>query len=166
MTLHVFLRNICFWIISCFAISLPLTAQELLVNSGFESFSTGTNSYVTTGNGSLATNMQGVWQLTFVSSGGASTGTSAIVDTTKNSGSKSLALTITKHTNRNDIRLFQTINNATGKNYVLNFYMRGSNNGDSVVVNVFKSTDAINSNGALPNDILVFNSVLNVFYSN
>lgn len=148
--------RICYlWIVICLVNNSPLMAQELLTNGGFESLAVGTSSYVTTGNGSVATNFQGIWQLTFVSSGGASTGSSAIVDTTKNSGSKSLALTITKHTNRNDIRLFQTINNATGKNYVLNFYMRGSNNGDSVVVNVFKSTDAINSNGALPNDILV-----------
>lgn len=127
-------------------------AQNLLQNSGFENYAAGISSYMTTGNGN-ATGLSGQWQLAFVGNNyptcsGASCGTTQIDNSTQNSGNNSLQINITKHTNRNDIRLFQSI--ATGpnaNNCVVTLYMKADGT-YPVTVNVFKSTEAINSNGA------------------
>ncbi len=128
-------------------------AQNLLSNSGFETFTAGTSSYMTTGNGN-ATGLSGQWQLAFSGNNfptcsGASCGTTLIDNTTANSGANSLKLNITKHTSRNNIRLFQSIATiGTQNNFVVTFYMKSDIAGYPVTVNVFKSTEAINSNGA------------------
>jgi hypothetical protein len=88
-------------------------AQNLLGNSGFESYTSGTNSYMTSSNGN-ATGLSGVWQLAFVGNNyptcsGASCGITTIDTTTQNNGKNSLEIIITKQTNRNDIRLFQSL---------------------------------------------------------
>ncbi|MFP5039877.1 hypothetical protein [Parasediminibacterium sp. JCM 36343] len=129
---------------------LFLIAQtNYITNGGFESSSLGTSPNVTTGNGTMNNTLAGQWQTTFVSS--SSTGTSQIVNTAQNSGSNAIYITITKQTNRNDIKLLQVIPNTTippAAPCVLTFYLKGGNAGDSVVANVFKSTAASNANGA------------------
>jgi hypothetical protein len=126
-------------------------AQNLLNNSGFEAFAAGYNSYVTTGNGS-AIGQPGVWQLTFVTgscAGGCSLGSSQYVDTTQNAGTNSLAIKLDKQTNRNDVRLFQSIASIpASNNFVVTFYMKSGVAGYPVTVNVFKSTEGITSNGS------------------
>ncbi len=128
-------------------------AQNLLQNSGFESYAAGYSGYMTTGNGN-ATSLPGVWQLAFVGNNyptctGASCGTTQIDNSTAYSGNNSLQINITKHTNRNDIRLFQSIANPpSANNYVVTFYMKSDVSGYPLTVNVFKSTEAINSNGS------------------
>ena len=116
-------------------------------NGGFESSSAGT-SIAVAGNGTTNNSGAGNWQGSFVAI--SSTGAAVVVDTQKNGGSKSIYLNITKHTNRNDIKLIQVIPNSTippAAICVLTFYMKGANTGDSVVANVFKSTANSNANG-------------------
>lgn len=127
-------------------------AQNILSNSGFESYTAGTSSYMTTGNGN-ATGMPGVWQLAFSGNNFPtcsvnSCGITLIDNTTANAGANSLKLNITKHTNRNDIRLFQSISSIpSGSNFVVKLYVKSDIAGYPFTVNVFKSTEAINSNG-------------------
>ncbi len=137
----------------CLLFSLNiLHAQNLLVNGGFETFTSGFSGYATTGSGN-ATGLSGQWQLAFSGNNfptcsGASCGTTQIDNSTQNTGNHSLQINITKHTNRNDIRLFQSIaNGPTANNCVVTIFMR-SDGVYPVTVNVFKSTEAINSNGA------------------
>ncbi len=138
----------------CLIFSVLFTnAQNLLTNGGFETYTAGTSSYMTTGGGNIA-GLSGQWQLSFSGNNyptcsGASCGTTLIDNSTKNSGNNSLQINITKHTNRNDIRLFQTIGTPpTGNTFVVTFYMKSDLANYPVVVNVFKSTEASNSNGA------------------
>ncbi len=122
---------------------------NFLVNSGFETLTTGTSIFYA-GNGTINNTLAWQWQTSFVA--GSSSGTSVIVDTVKYSGNKSLQLTINSHTNRNDIKLIQVIDNVAappaGK-YLLSFYLKSARNGDSVTANIFKSTTASNSNGVV-----------------
>ena len=128
-------------------------AQNLLSNGGFESYTAGFSGYMTTGNGN-ATGLPGQWQLAFVGNNyptcsGASCGTTQADNSTQNSGNNSLQINITKHTNRNDIRLFQSIATPpVGNNFVVTVYLKSDANNYPLTVNVFKSTEAINSNGS------------------
>lgn len=139
-----------------FIVSISLVTvqgQNMLTNSGFESYTAGTSSYMTAGNGN-ATGMPGVWQLAFVGNNyptcsGTSCGTTVIDNTTANTGTNSLKINITNHTNRNDIRLFQSIASVSnGNSFVVKLYAKSDIAGYPFTVNVFKSTEAINSNGA------------------
>lgn len=78
---------------------------NFLIDGDFELSTTGTSSNVSTGGGTINNTLAGQWQTTFQSP--SSSGTSNIVDTTASSGSKSIAITITSHTNRNDIKLIK-----------------------------------------------------------
>ena len=124
---------------------------NLLQHGGFENYTAGASSYMTTGNGN-ATGLGGQWQLAFVGNNfptcsGASCGTTQIDNTTQSGGSNALKLTITKHTNRNDIRLFQSLNTVpAAAKCVVTLFMKGDGN-YPVTINVFKSSEAINSNG-------------------
>jgi len=103
------MRKKFFFLVILFIYKTALT-QNVLTNPGFESFTAGYSGYMTTTNGS-ATGLPGQWQLAFVGNNyptcsGTSCGTTQIDNTTANSGSNSLKIYITQHTNRNDIRLF------------------------------------------------------------
>lgn len=130
--------------------SVVFGQTNLLTNPGFESSATGTPNFVINSSGT-ATGNPNLWQLVISTgscSGSCALGNASIVTNTANSGSKSLFLQIDKQTNRNDIRLFQSIGNMVpAGNYVVTFFMK-SDFVFPVTVNIFKSTESITSNGA------------------
>lgn len=140
----------CLWLLLLF---IQVKAQNLLLNGGFESFAFGFSGYMVTNAGN-ATGLSGQWQLAFSGNdfpacSGASCGTTFIDTSEQYTGTKSLFLNITKHTNRNDIRLFQSIATPpVGNQFVVSFSMMADKAGYPVTVNVFKSTEGITSNGA------------------
>ncbi|WP_044129700.1 carboxypeptidase-like regulatory domain-containing protein [Rudanella lutea] len=140
---------------------LPLRAQtNLVTDPGFEGITAGTSSYTTNLSGTVSgTAVQGRWQLTFVTgtcstttlcSGpttGCSSGSSVITTTDRNSGNQSLYMRITKHTNRNDIKLYQVLSQPVAAgSYEVSFFMK-SDGVSLVTLNVFKSTAAATANG-------------------
>jgi len=127
--------------------------SNLLTNSSFEDLPVNSSSYMTTGNGSLTGSASKQWHLAFVGNNfptcsNQSCGTTNIDTAFKNTGSKSLRINITKHTNRNDIRLFQFIDTVkVAGQYVLKLFVRSDVAGYPFTINIFKSTEAMNSNG-------------------
>ncbi|HAN38814.1 MAG TPA: hypothetical protein DCQ29_07915 [Chitinophagaceae bacterium] len=141
-------------IVVCSIILLHSKAQNLLQNSNFESFSVNSSSYMVTNSGN-ATGLPGQWQLSFSGNNfpactNASCGVTFIDNSTFNSSNRSLKIEIHKHTNRNDIRLFQSIQNVPSQpsQFVVKFAARSDISGAPLTVNVFKSTEIITSNGA------------------
>jgi hypothetical protein len=147
------MKNTSLFLLFFLSASTLFSQSNVLMNSGFETSPVGNTPFVVTNNGSVLTSAQGLWQLTFVTgscSGGCSSGTSQIVNTTQNSGSNAISINIAKQTNRNDIRLFQTISSVPSGRYTLSFYAKSDIAGYPLAANVFKSTDGITSNGADP----------------
>ena len=131
---------------------LILRGQNVLTNGGFESSTVGNTSFLTNTSGNISNASTG-WQLSInpsTCSGGCATGSSEIVNTTQYEGSKSLYLRITKHTNRNDIRLFQVIPSLTATKYILTFSVKSDMAGYSMCADVLKNSQASSTNGAAP----------------
>ncbi len=139
-----------FVVLFLFFINIAFAQTNLITNPGFESSATGAANFLVNNSGT-ATGSPNLWQLVISTgscSGSCALGSASIVNNTFNSGSKSLFLQIDKQTNRNDIRLFQSIGyTVPAGNYVITFFMK-SDFVFPVTLNIFKSTEATNSNGA------------------
>ena len=129
-----------------------LFAQDnLLQDGGFEIIKTGTKNYVVY-NGGKVTGKSGKWQLTFAKGAcpdSCALGSSEIVSTVKKSGVNSLQIIITKQTNRNDIKLFQSITGVTAGIYEVSFWAK-SDGANPITVDLLKATQPNSNNGAAP----------------
>ena len=107
--------------------ALAFFAQTNLITDGsFELLKVGTKSYITLSSGK-ATGMPGKWQLTFAKGGcpeGCCEGTSEIVSSDKKSGENSIKITINKQTNRNDVKLLQSIKSVPAGIYEITFWAK------------------------------------------
>jgi hypothetical protein len=132
-----------------------LTAQSnLLTDGGFEKMKSGTSNYVLNNSGtSRMTGFAGRWFLTFALGGcpeGCCEGTSQITNAMKKEGANSLTLTINKQTNRNDIKLFQTIKAVPAGMYEVSFWAKCDQDGTPMAVDVLRSDQPSTNNGSEP----------------
>jgi hypothetical protein len=129
-----------------------LFAQDnLLQDGGFETIKTGTKNYVVNNAGKV-TGKSGKWQMTFAKGGCPDTcalGTSEIVSTVKKSGNNSIQIVITKQTNRNDVKLFQSITGVTEGIYEVSFWAK-SDGANPITVDILKATQPNSNNGVAP----------------
>jgi len=124
---------------------------NLLTDGGFEALTAGTKNYVVN-NGGKVTGKTGKWQLTFAKGACSDTcakGTSQIVSTEKKTGNNCIQIVIEKQTNRNDIRLFQTMVGVRGGQYEVSFWAK-SDGVNPITVDILKTTQPNSNNGAVP----------------
>lgn len=125
---------------------------NLVTDGGFELIKAGTKSYITLSSGKT-TGMSGKWQLTFAKGGcpdGCCEGTSEIVNTDKKSGENSIKITINKQTNRNDIKLLQSIKSVPAGVYEITFWAKSDVADSPLALDVLMSTQASTNNGKDP----------------
>lgn len=132
-----------------------LSAQtSLLTDGGFEKMKPGTTNYVLNNSGTnRMTGFAGRWFLTFAQGGcdnGCCEGTSQITTSEKKEGANALTVTITRHTNRNDIKLFQTIKAVASGVYEASFWAKCDQDGTPMALDVLRSDQASTNNGAEP----------------
>jgi hypothetical protein len=129
-----------------------LVAQtNLVTDGGFEALAAGTKNHIANGGGKI-TGKSGKWQMT-ISKGSCpdtcAKGTSDIVSSVKKSGNNSLQIRIEKQTNRNDIKLFQTMVGLQGGQYEVSFWAK-SDGANIITMDVLKATQPNSNNGAVP----------------
>jgi hypothetical protein len=125
---------------------------NLITDGGFELIKAGTKSYITVSSGK-ATGMSGKWQLTFAKGGcpeGCCEGTSEIVSTDKKSGENSIKITINKQTNRNDVKLFQSIKAVPAGMCEITFWAKSNVADCPIAIDVLMATQASTNNGKDP----------------
>jgi len=134
-----------------FVASGLIAQTNLLTDGGFEALTAGTKNYVVNNAGKV-TGKTGKWQLTF-SKGSCpdtcSRGTSQIVSTEKKAGNNSIQIVIEKQTNRNDVKLFQTMVGVQGGQYEVSFWAK-SDGVNPITVDILKATQPNSNNGAVP----------------
>ncbi|MEI6753309.1 MAG: carbohydrate binding domain-containing protein [Paludibacter sp.] len=128
-------------------------AQTNLITDGsFELLKVGTKSYITVSSGK-ATGMSGKWQLTFAKGGcpeGCCEGTSEIVNTDKKSGENSIKIAINKQTNRNDVKLLQSIKAVPAGVYEITFWAKSDAADCPLALDVLMATQPSSNNGKDP----------------
>jgi hypothetical protein len=125
---------------------------NLITDGGFELLKAGTKSYITPSSGKIS-GMSGKWQLTFAKGGcpeGCCEGTSEIVSTDKKSGENSIKITINKQTNRNDIKLLQSIKAVPAGVYEVTFWAKSDVADCPIALDVFMATQVSTNNGKDP----------------
>ena len=134
-------------------VAMSFFAQtNLISDGGFELLKAGTKSYITISSGKV-TGLSGKWQLTFAKGGcpeGCCEGTSEIVSTDKKSGENSIKISIDKQTNRNDIKLLQSIKSVPAGVYEITFWAKSDVADCPLALDVFMSTQASTNNGKDP----------------
>lgn len=134
---------------------MSLTAQnELLTDGGFEAMKPGVQNYVLNNSGaSKITGFSGKWFLTFAKGGcpeGCCEGNSEITTSAAHSGLNALKLLINRQTNRNDIKLFQTMKAVPAGLYVISFWAKCDVQGTPLSLDILKATQSATNNGASP----------------
>lgn len=128
-----------------------ISAQtNLLVDGGLE---TPAKNYILnySGGNKLANN--GKWFMTFSTGGcenGCCEGTSEFTTVEKKSGNSALKINIVRQTNRNDIKLFQTIKAVPAGIYEVSFWAKSDKEGYPIALDVLKGTQPASNNGAEP----------------
>jgi len=124
---------------------------NLLTDGGFEALTVGTKNYVVISGGKVA-GKSGKWQLTFAKGGCPDTctkGTSEIVNSVKKSGNNSIQIKIEKQTNRNDVKLLQSMLTVSGGIYEVSFWAK-SDGANPIAIDVLKATQPNSNNGTVP----------------
>ncbi|MEI8087021.1 MAG: hypothetical protein WCG93_12475 [Paludibacter sp.] len=131
--------------------SALFSQTNLVIDGGFEAFTVGAKNYIVNSGGKV-TGKSGKWQLA-VSKGGCpdtcAKATSEIVSSVKKSGNNSMQIIIQKQTNRNDIKLLQTMVNVPGGVYEVSFWAK-SDGANPIALDVLKATQPNSNNGAVP----------------
>jgi hypothetical protein len=134
------------------AIAVDSSAQQnLLSNGSFEDYKTGYNGFVTITSGK-AKGLSGKWQVVLAKGGcptGCAKGGSSIVASNGAVGANALEIKIDTMYNRNDIRVFQSVENVPAGVYEVSFLAK-SNAPALLSVDLLKSTQQITNNGAEP----------------
>jgi hypothetical protein len=128
--------------------------KNLITDGGFESMAPGTKNYILTNSGTQKmSGFAGRWYITFSLGGcpeGCCEGTSQIINTEKKAGNNALTLTIVRQTNRNDIKLFQTIKAVPAGIYEVSFWAKADVDGCPIALDVFRADQVSTNNGAEP----------------
>jgi hypothetical protein len=125
--------------------------DNLIVDGGFENLKAGTDTHLIRTH-AAPRGKTGKWQLSIVSGAcpdSCATGYSVIDNTVKNSGSNSLRVDITKQTNRNDVRLVQTLKGIAPAEYEITFYAKSSTD-SPISLEVLNATLGSPTNGTAP----------------
>lgn len=134
-----------------FSASALFAQTNLLTDGGFEALTVGAKNYIVNSGGKVA-GKSGKWQLA-ISKGSCpdtcAKGTSEIVSSVKKSGNNSIQIIIQKQTNRNDIKLLQTMLNVPGGIYEVSFWAK-SDGANPIALDVLKATQPNSNNGAMP----------------
>lgn len=128
-----------------------ISAQtNLLTDSGFE---TPAKNYVINNSGANKFSNTGKWFISFAVGGcenGCCEGTSEFNTVDKKAGNSSLKINVVRQTNRNDIRLFQTLKGVTAGIYEVSFWAKSDKDGYPIALDVLKGTQPGTNNGAEP----------------
>ncbi len=139
-------------VLASIAIAMSSQAQtNLITDPGFEALASGYSGFVTISGGKTK-GMSGKWQMIFAKGGcptGCGRGTASIVTTTKKSGNNAIEVKIDTQLNRNDIRLFQSINNVPAGVYEVSFFIK-SDVPSPIAIDALKSSQPFSNNGSAP----------------
>lgn len=128
-----------------------ISAQTNLLRDG--GFETPANNYVITNSGPNKFSNNGKWFVAFSLGGcgnGCCEGTSEFTSVDKKSGNSSLKIDIVRQTNRNDIRLFQTITGVSGGIYEVSFWAKSDKDGNPIAIDVLRGNQLGSNNGVEP----------------
>lgn len=128
-----------------------ISAQtNLLTDGGFE---TPAKNYILNNSGTNKLASNGKWFMSFSIGGcenGCCEGTSEFTTIDKKNGNSSLKINVVRQTNRNDIKLFQTMRGVTAGIYEVSFWGKSDKEGYPIALDVLKGTQASTNNGAEP----------------
>lgn len=123
---------------------------NLIVDSGFE---TPAKNYTINNSGANKFANNGKWYMSFslgACENGCCEGSSEFNTVDKKSGNSSLKINIVRQTNRNDIRLFQTIKGVSAGIYEVSFWAKSDKDGYPIAIDVLKGTQPATNNGVEP----------------
>ena len=123
---------------------------NLLTDGGLE---TPAKNYILNNSGTSKMASNGKWFLSFSLGGcenGCCEGTSEYTTADKKLGNSSLKINVVRQTNRNDIKLFQTMRGVTAGIYEVSFWAKSDKDGYPIALDVLKGTQASTNNGAEP----------------
>lgn len=127
---------------------------NLITDCGFESMKQGTQNYILNNSGaSKITGFSGRWFITFAKGGcpeGCCEGTSEITTAESHAGQNAMKFVINRQTNRNDIKLFQTIKAVPVGIYEVSFWAKCDVAGTPLSLDILKSNQAATNNGIAP----------------
>ena len=109
--------------------------------------------YILNNSGTSKMASNGKWFVSFSLGGcenGCCEGTSEYTTADKKVGNSSLKINIVRQTNRNDIKLFQTMRGVTAGIYEVSFWGKSDKDGYPIALDVLKGTQASTNNGAEP----------------
>jgi hypothetical protein len=141
--------KILFILLPFFAISIN-AQTNLIVDSGFEN---PTKNFILNNSGANKFSSNGKWFVAFSlgpCKNGCCEGTSEFTNIDKKNGNSSLKINVVRQTNRNDIKLFQTIKGITAGIYEVSFWAKSDKEGYPIAMDVLKGTQAATNNGAEP----------------
>ena len=135
-----------------FATSSLFSQTNLLTDGSFELMPVGTKNFVVN-NGGKVTGKSGKWQVAFAKGGcegGCCEGTAEITASAKKVGNNSLTLTILRQTNRNDVKVLQSINAVPAGIYEASFWVKSDVADCPIAVDVLMATQPNSNNGKDP----------------
>lgn len=131
--------------------AITVNAQtNLLVDGGLE---TPTKNYILNNSGANKFANSGKWFNAFSAGpcdNGCCEGSSEYTTADKKAGNSSLKINIVRQTNRNDIKLFQTMKGVSGGIYEVSFWAKSDKDGYPIALDVFKGTQPSTNNGTEP----------------
>lgn len=122
------MKNFFFAVVLSTVALQSFSQNNLIVDGGFEALTAGTDNHLIKTH-AAPRGKTGKWQLSIVAGNcpeSCATGTSVVDNAVKNSGNNSLRIDITKQTNRNDVRLVQTLKGVAPAEYEITFYAKTS----------------------------------------
>lgn len=135
-----------------FAASSLFSQTNLLTDGGFESMPAGTKSFVVN-NGGKVNGKSGKWQVTFAKGGcegGCCEGTAEVTSSEKKVGNNALVVNIIRQTNRNDIKVFQSVSAVPAGIYEISFWAKSDVADCPIAVDALTSLQPNSNNGKDP----------------
>lgn len=145
------MKKTLFAVLVCLSLTQLKAQTNLLTDGGFETFAAGYKGFITNSSGKIK-GMSGKWQMVFAKGGcpnGCARGTASVVSTVKNGGNNAVEIKIDSQYNRNDIRLFQSINGVLAGIYEVSCYIK-ADIASPVALDVLKSSLPSVTNGSAP----------------
>lgn len=128
-----------------------ISAQTNLITDG--GFETPGKNYILNNSGGNKFSNTGKWFVSFSTGAcenGCCEGTAEYTTVDKKEGNSSIKINVVRQTNRNDIRLFQTLKGITAGIYEVSFWAKSDKEGYPIALDVLKGTQPGTNNGADP----------------
>ena len=135
-----------------FAVSSIFSQTNLLTDGSFELMPVGTKNFVINSGGKV-TGKSGKWQVSFAKGGcegGCCEGTAEITGSAKKEGNNSLTLTILRQTNRNDVKVLQSISAVPAGVYEISLWVKSDVADCPIAVDALMATQPNSNNGKDP----------------